>query len=52
MNKDVDGKTKGVAGSIAVVALLIAGIPGADFSPPSVEQYTRDINEQTNTLKH
>lgn len=51
MNKDVDGKTKGVAGSIAVVALLIAGISGADFSPPSVEQYTREINEQTNTLK-
>lgn len=51
INKDVDGKTKGIAGSIAVVALLIAGISGADFSPPSIEQYTKDINEQTNTLK-
>lgn len=51
MNKDVDGKTKGIAGSIAVVALLIAGISGADFSPPSIEQYTKEINEQTNTLK-
>ena len=50
-NKDVDGKTKGIAGSIAVVALLIAGITGADFSPPSVEQYTKEINEQTSTLK-
>ena len=51
MNKDVDGKTKGIAGSIAVVALLLAGITGADFSPPSVEQYTKEINEQTSTLK-
>lgn len=51
MNKDVDGKTKGIAGSIAVVALLIAGISGADFSPPSIEQYTKEINEQTKTLK-
>ena len=49
-NKDVDGKTKGIAGSIAVVALLLAGITGADFSPPSVEQYTKEINEQTSTL--
>lgn len=51
MNKDVDGKTKGIAGSIAVVALLLAGILGADFNPPSVEQYTKEINEQTSTLK-
>ncbi len=51
MNKDVDGKTKGIAGSIAVVALLLAGISGADFSPPSIEQYTQEINEQTSTLK-
>ncbi|NLZ95339.1 MAG: hypothetical protein GX921_05885 [Bacteroidales bacterium] len=51
MNKDVDGKTKGIAGSIAVAALLLAGISGADFNPPSVEQYTKEINEQTNTVK-
>lgn len=51
MNKDVDGKTKGITGSIAVVALLLAGISGADFNPPSIEQYTQEINEQTNTLK-
>ena len=51
MNKDVDGKTKGIAGSIAVVALLIAGISGVDFNPPSVEKYTKEINEQTSVLK-
>lgn len=51
MNKNIDGKTKGIAGSIAAIALLIAGISGVDFNPPSVEQYTKEINEQTNTLK-
>lgn len=51
MNKNVDGKTKGIAGSVAVVALLIAGITGVDFNPPSIEKYTEQINEQTNTLR-
>ncbi|MDQ7918306.1 hypothetical protein RBU60_12040 [Mesonia sp. MT50] len=51
MNKDTDKKTKGVAGSVAVVALLIAGISGVDFNPPSVEKYTKEINEQTTVLK-
>lgn len=50
-NKNVNGKTKGIAGTIVVVALLIAGISGADFNPPSVEKYTKEIQEQTNTLK-
>jgi lysylphosphatidylglycerol synthetase-like protein (DUF2156 family) len=51
-NKNLDGKTKGIAGSIAVVAMLIAGISGVDFNPPSVEKYTKEINEQTATLKN
>lgn len=46
-NKDMDKKTKGIAGSIAVVALLIAGITGVDFNPPSIEKYTEEINAQT-----
>jgi uncharacterized protein YacL len=50
-NKNIDGKTKGIAGSIAVVAMLIAGISGVDFNPPSVEKYTKEISEQTATLK-
>ncbi len=50
-NKDIDGKTKGIAGSIAVVAMMIAGISGADFNPPSVEKYTEEINQQTDALK-
>jgi hypothetical protein len=38
-NKDLKGKQKGLVGAIAVIALLIAGITGIDFNPPSQEQY-------------
>jgi hypothetical protein len=50
-NKNLDGKTKGIAGSIAAIALVAAGLTGVDFNPPSIEKYTKEINEQTNTLK-
>ena len=50
-NKDLDKRTKGIAGSVAVVALLLAGITGVDFDPPSIEKYTKEINEQTTTIK-
>lgn len=43
-NKNLDGKQKGILGGIAVVALLIAGVTGYDFNPPSVEQYTEQSN--------
>ncbi len=39
MNKNISGKQKGIIGGIAVAALVIAGITGIDFNPPSVEQY-------------
>lgn len=39
-NKNLDAKQKGILGGIAGVALIIAGITGVDFNPPSVEQYT------------
>lgn len=51
MNKNIDGKTKGIAGVVAIVAMLAAGITGVDFDPPSIEEYTKEINEQTSTLK-
>jgi len=50
-NKDINGKTKGIAGAVAIVALLAAGITGIDFNPPSVEKYTKEINAQTDSLK-
>lgn len=46
-DKNASGKTKGIAGAAAVVALLIAGLSGADFNPPSQEKYTAQINSQT-----
>lgn len=51
MNKNIDGKTKGIAGTIAAVAMVAAGITGIDFNPPSVEKYTEQINEQTDIVK-
>jgi hypothetical protein len=45
LNKDMDKKQKGIAGAVAIVALLIAGISGVDFNPPSVEQYTEQTQE-------
>lgn len=43
-NKDLDGKQKGILGGVAAAALLIAGVVGYDFNPPSIEQYTEEIN--------
>lgn len=50
-NKNLDGKTKGIAGAVGVVALLIAGITGIDFNPPSIEKYSTQINAQTDSVK-
>ena len=44
-NKDLDKKQKGIVGSIAVVALLIAGVTGVDFNPPSQEQYLEQTQQ-------
>lgn len=51
-NKDLDGKTKGIVGTIGVVALLAASITGIDFNPASIEKYTEQINEQTDLIKN
>ncbi len=44
-NKNMNGKQKGLVGTIAVIALLIAGVTGVDFNPPSVEQYTEQTQQ-------
>lgn len=38
-NKNLSGKQKGILSAIAGVALVIAGLTGTDFNPPSQEQY-------------
>ncbi len=50
-NKKIDGKQKAILGSIAGVALVIAGIGSYDFNPPSVEKYTEQINAQTDAIR-
>ena len=44
MDKDMDPKNKRIAGGAGVVLAAIAAFIGIDFSPPSVEQYTQDMN--------
>lgn len=51
-NKELDGKTKGIAGAVGIVALLAAGIVGTDFNPPSIEKYTEEINSQTDVVRN
>lgn len=44
-NKNMSGKQKGILGSIAVAALVIAGVTGTDFNPPSQEEYAEQTEE-------
>lgn len=44
MDKDMDPKNKKIAGGIGVVLAAAATLIGVDFNPPSVEQYTQDMN--------
>ncbi len=48
-NKNLSGKQKGLVGTIAVVAMVIAGLVGVDLNPPSVEEYTEQT-EQVESL--
>lgn len=50
-NKNLSGKQKGIVGTIAVVALAIAGIIGVDLNPPSIEQYTEQTEEVKSLTK-
>lgn len=44
-NKNMKGNQKAILGSVAAVALVIAGIVGVDFNPPSIEQYAEQTAE-------
>ncbi|MBN2345164.1 MAG: hypothetical protein JXO51_02160 [Candidatus Aminicenantes bacterium] len=47
-NKDLKGKQKGLVGAVAVVALVIAGLTGVDFNPPSIEEYAEQTAQVEN----
>lgn len=44
MDKDMDPKNKKIAGGIGAVLAVAATLIGVSWSPPSVEQYTQDMN--------
>ena len=44
-NKNMKGKQKGLVGTIAVIALVVAGYMGIDFDPPSIEKYTAETQK-------
>jgi len=54
-DKNLDKKQKGIAGAVAVVAMLAASIMGIEFNPASVEQYaeqTAQVESLNNGLNH
>lgn len=51
LDKDMDPKNKKIAGGIGAVLAIGATLIGVDFNPPSVEQYTKDMNECASQIK-
>jgi hypothetical protein len=51
MNKDMDPKNKKVAGGVGVVLAIVATLIGVSYNPPSVEQYTQDMNKCAAEIK-
>ena len=51
MNKDMDPKNKKVAGGVGVVLAIVATLIGVSYNPPSVEQYTKDMNSCAAQIK-
>jgi hypothetical protein len=51
LDKDMDPKNKKIAGGVGVVLAALAAFIGIDFSPPSVEQYTKDMNTCASQIK-
>jgi len=51
MDKDMDPKNKKIAGGVGAVLAVIATVVGVSFKPPSVEQYTQDMNQCAAQIK-
>jgi hypothetical protein len=51
MDKDMDPKNKKIAGGVGAVLAIIAALIGVSYHPPSVEQYTQDMNKCAAEIK-
>ena len=51
MDKDMDPKNKKVAGGVGAVLAVVATLIGVSWNPPSVEQYTKDMNTCADQIK-
>ncbi|MEO6225279.1 MAG: hypothetical protein ABIO80_05450 [Sphingomicrobium sp.] len=51
MDKDMDPKNKKVAGGIGAVLAVAAALIGVSWNPPSVENYTQDMNKCAAEIK-
>ncbi len=51
MDKDMDPKNKQIAGGVGAVLAVVATLLEVNFKPPSVEQYTQDMNACATQIK-
>ncbi|MEO7787574.1 MAG: hypothetical protein ABIR77_07110 [Sphingomicrobium sp.] len=51
MDKDMDPKNKKIAGGVGAVLAVVATLIGVSWNPPSVEQYTKDMNSCAAQIK-
>jgi hypothetical protein len=51
MDKDMDPKNKKIAGGVGAVLAVVATLIGVSWKPPSVEQYTQDMNKCAAEIK-
>jgi hypothetical protein len=51
MDKDMDPKNKKIAGGVGAVLAVVATLIGVSWNPPSVEQYTQDMNSCASQIK-
>lgn len=51
LDKDMDPKNKKIAGGVGIALAVVATLFGISFKPPSVEQYTQDMNQCAAQIK-
>jgi hypothetical protein len=51
LDKDMDPKNKKIAGGVGAALAVAATLLGVSYKPPSVEQYTQDMNKCAEQIK-